>query len=197
MKEYRFVSTPFILFIYDNLVLKEHYYLLSQFMYIPHSTYSQYSLLVYSISSQFFYFLQQTKLLLEIKKSFKILFIQSNGHHYHQHCCLLSSMIQHRSYTPQNGDTFLALKSEKTHLLPCLSVSFPKNISTSFTSSPLTSPWVWEQVTISTTTYSSCSDNYPSTSFILYFWQWRYTLTQAYLKTSFTFSPFPSPQVFE
>ena len=140
---------------------------------------------------------QNSKLLLEIKKASKshILNIKANGNNYHH--CLLSSMIQHRSYTPQNEDTFLALKSEKTHLLPCLSVSFPKNISTSFTSSPLTSPWVWEQVSISSTTSSSCSDNYPSTSFILYFWQWRYTLTQAYLKTSFTFSPFPSPQVFE
>ena len=145
---------------------------------------------------------QNSKLLLEIKKASKshILNIKANGNNYHH--CLLSSLIQHRSYTPQNEDTFLALKSERTHLLPCLSVSFPKNISTSFTSSPLTSPWVWEQVSISTTTYSSCSDNYPSTSFILYFWQWRYTLlscnlTQACLKTAFTFSPFPSPQVFE
>ena len=147
---------------------------LSQFLYIRHSTYSQCSFSWFTILvPQFFYFLQQTKLLLEIKKSFKILFIQSNGHHYHQHCCLLSSMIQHRSYTQQNWNTFLVLKSERTHLLPCLSVTCPKNISTSFTFSPLTSPWVWEQVFISSTTSSSCSDNYPGTSFISYFWHWR------------------------
>ena len=105
-------------------------------MYIQHSTY------VKSIFS----LCQNSKLLLEIKKAskFHILNIKANGNNYHH--CLLSSMIQHRSYTPQNEDTFLALKSERTHLLPCLSVSFPKNISTSFTSSPLTSPWVWERL---------------------------------------------------
>ena len=51
---------------------------LSQFLYIRHSTYSQCSFSWFTILvPQFFYFLQQTKLLLEIKIIFKISFIQS------------------------------------------------------------------------------------------------------------------------
>ena len=51
---------------------------LSQFLYIRHSTYSQCSFSWFTmLVPQFFYFLQQTKLLLEIKIIFKISFIQS------------------------------------------------------------------------------------------------------------------------
>ena len=139
---------------------------LSQFLYIRHSTYSQCSFSWFTILVPQLFLLPTANKIVTWNKDnlqnfiysiwveINIIIIVASRHQWFSTCLTNHKMV----IFTNAGFAFLALESERSHLLSCLCVTFPKNtLNASFTSSPLTSPWVWEQVFISSATSNSSS----------------------------------------
>ena len=144
----------------------------SQFLYIPQSNFSQCTFSWFtqyhlnSLLSTVYKFVtwnkdKVQKFVYSVRVEIIIIIVVASSHQWFS-----TSLANNKMVILTNACfAFLALETDRRHLLSCLRVTYTKNIlNTSFASSPLASPWVWEQVFISSATSSSCSDYSPSTS---------------------------------